>query len=102
MSSFWKPPVYDVRGRETQWINNTIQAHDIFCGCNEPGNHLLLALAERSAQQNISKDTLQTATKCLSGGDHTGEEPTGQDEEDGGFGIGDLEKLFAEDEDTNG
>lgn len=103
MSAFWKPPQYGVQGRTIQWLNNTVQAHDIFCGCDEPFEHFIFAFAKSAGNYGITPEQLKRIQKCLT----TTEDKeiqtdgtTGTDEEDGGpegdLTTGELEKLFAE------
>lgn len=99
MSLFWKPTPYGPHRRETEWVNLCITSHDMMCGCDHPGDHLLLAVAQRSGYLKINKDNLEKATKCLtSTTDHASSVAAGdhQEEEDP-ISTGDLEQLFAED-----
>lgn len=71
--------------------------HDCFCGCDEPGDHLLLLLAKKSGYFSITKKALKEATKCLtSGDDHTTTAGKDGDAQDIGIDEGDLELLFAD------
>ncbi len=104
MSLYWKPPVYGVEGREVQWLNNTVQSHDIFCGCDDPFMHLVFAFAKRSTRFGISKNSLQQMQKCLTTSEEKGTQTDGStdsEEETGGpegdLNFGDLEKLFEQD-----
>lgn len=96
MSFPWKPTPFGPKGREQQWINTCMNAHDTFCGCDNPGDHLLLAVAQRSGYLGIKENTL---TKChhIIAGDTTDEkDPIGEDAIDG-LEPGELEKLFNQD-----
>lgn len=90
MSKFLTPPVYSPKALELQWINNTVQSHDLMCGCCKPLQHL----------QDIIKRQNQL---CLPSTDHGTEEDhkDGDAAEDEPFGPGDLEELFKEDGDDD-
>lgn len=72
---------YGLRGLETNWVNIIFQTHDQFCGCDDTWKHL-----DHIRQQ-----------QC-----HRSEEPTAgtstEIAQEDGFGFGDLELLFAEEE----
>lgn len=97
MSSLWKKPPFTPRQHDTHWMNLIFSTHDLYCGCKDPILHLMYTInRDNNAPKPI--EDLQNI-KCLLTG-ITGEE-TG-DIEDTGFGPGDLERLFAEDEGQNG
>lgn len=98
----WKPTPYGPNRRELNWLNSCISIHDTFCGCDEPGDHLLLLLAKKSGYFSITKGALKEATKCLtSGEDHSTHVGKDGDQEDIGIDAGDLELLFADHEDED-
>lgn len=106
MSVFWKPPLYGVSGREVQWLNNTAQAHDMFCGCDEPFQHFIYSFAKRSHNYGITTENLRSMQKCLTTTEEKGTQTdtsTDTDDDTGGpegdLTTGELEKLFAEDGD---
>lgn len=76
-----------------QWINLTCGAHDMICDCPEPTKHLLLELTKKQEIYTVTKKEKQQIEKCLT----TIEDPT--EEDDGGFGPGDLDALFGVDDD---
>lgn len=82
MAKCYKPPIYNCRGLQTQWMNLIFQSHELICGCNDPIEHAT----------QLSKCHPTTTT--------TGEED-GQKEQPGGeedvLLPGDLDKLFEED-----
>ncbi len=103
MSLFWKPPRYDHRQRENNWINGILHLHDQFCGCDEPFKHLVYKLAEEAPKLNLNKEDLLILQKCHpttttiddgTTGDHGTEDGAGPDDN---IDIGDLEKLFEDD-----
>lgn len=100
--SFWKPTKYGPDRRELHWLNLCVHSHDLMCGCDEPGDHLLLLLAKKSGYLQIKKEALQTATKCLTTGEEITYETTGEGEDDTGLEPGELDRLFAEDDDDTG
>lgn len=106
MSLFWKPPVYGVEGREVQWLNNTVQAHDMFCGCDEPFKHFVFAFAKKSHRYGITADNLDQMRKCLTTTEDKETQTDGSTDtepEDGGpegdLTYGDLAQLFEQDGD---
>nr|ALN98250.1 ORF2 [Gorilla anellovirus] len=105
MSDVWKPSVYGVNGRELQWLNGTLNNHDSFCGCDNPVFHFFCIVTRRGTTLGLNKKALKTIQKCLTTGKETsdGEETGGaastHTPEDG-FDFGDLETLFAKEDDT--
>lgn len=97
--SLWKPTKYGPERRELYWLNLCISSHDLMCGCDSPGSHLMLLLAKKSGYLEIPKEDLLQATKCLTGGEET---TTQEDGDDLGIDAGDLELLFADHEDDQG
>lgn len=90
--SFWKEPVYGPKRQELNWLNGCITMHDNFCGCNTPADHLINLLATKSGYQVVKN------TKCPTGIKDT--ETTGK-EEDIGLDDGELERLFAEEDEED-
>ncbi len=107
----WEAPFYNLRGRETQFLNAVHTIHDLFCGCDSTNLHLLACMFFPSG---IHDDTLlQQAVKKLKGcpESKTPQLPciTGTEDTDGGNGDtldpdilgdiepGDLDALFADD-----
>lgn len=76
-----------------QWINLCCGAHDMICTCNTPTQHLLLELTNKKEEYYITKKQKDDIIKCLITKEE--EETTTADD---GFGPGDLEKLFTEDD----
>ncbi len=102
--SLWKPPVYGVQGREIQWLNNTVQAHEIFCGCNNAALHFIQVLAKKSTHFGLEAADLTKIQQCLFGTatketqtDSTGETEDENTGPEGNLDFGDLEKLFEDD-----
>lgn len=101
MSFPWMPPIYNVKGRTTQWINSCVSTHDCFCGCDKPLYHLIYELQKQGGfhqigveEENLIKKCLGTRTVATTDASTTTapEEP----ELEGDINIGDLELLFAE------
>lgn len=72
----WEPPQKNLRGREISFINSTYQAHDTFCGCDDPAVHILGLLFypmgpfdDNNLQKAIEK---LKAKKCLTFGETAG------------------------------
>lgn len=93
MSSLWKQPCYGPKGLENCWHNQIFGAHDCICGCNDTTLHLLQVLSKNNPKKPTLKQLKEI--KCLL----TGEEDT-TEETDGVDGLkpGDLDILFAEEE----
>lgn len=105
MSTFWKPPLYGVQGRELQWLNNTVQAHEIFCGCDTPIQHFVFAFTKRATNYGLTADNLDSMRKCLTFTQDAGTQTDGTSDEEDGIGgpegdlsPGDLDKLFEGDD----
>ncbi len=90
-----KPSYYSNRGKDLQLINVLHGAHDLTCGCNTPGEHLIWLLSTVQRPKNFSPEEKDQIKECLGiGEDHTTVEDTG-------FDQGDLEKLFQEDDEED-
>lgn len=88
MSDYLKPSLYNGRGKENQLINLMFHGHDMICGCNDTNNHLLHLLRREKCHR--SEGTTTTA------------ETTGTPKDDEiGIDEGDLEKLFATENDVD-
>lgn len=96
----WRPTKYGHKQRELHWLNLCVKSHDLICGCDDPADHLLLLLAQKSGYLKISKETLQKSTKCLTTGEDLTYETTGEEEDETGLEPGELERLFEEDDAT--
>lgn len=111
MSSFFKPSGYTDHQKETQWLNSILGIHDIFCFCDQPWMHLMQSILQRNnffdikpKQQRLIQQCLLSITTEEKDTSHLTEENNGTrtNEKDGfDLDIGDLEKLFEED-DKNG
>lgn len=88
--NFYKEPKYGPSRKELNWINGCIIMHDNFCGCDEPANHLLFAVAKKSGYLVVKNQQ-----KCLTSGE---DQEDGGIEEDTGLQDGELERLFAEED----
>ncbi len=76
---------------QLKFINCVIGCHDLVCECYNPLMHSTKILLKQLAPELQEPEKLQLK-KCL------GEEPTTAEEEETGFDIGDLEKLFGEED----
>lgn len=85
MSKCLKPCLYQGKGLETQWKNLIFNAHDLFCGCNDPINHL----------NEINKRDKWLRTKDAA---TTTEDGPDGDGDDFPLTEGDLKDLFGENE----
>lgn len=78
-----------------QWMNANATIHDMICDCNHPNKHFLQQLAKNQEQIKINKKEYKDLQQCLTITDEeTGEDLTA----DVGFGPGDLEAIFREDD----
>ena len=80
MSKFLREPVYSRKALNNQWLNCIIATHDLFCGCEEPINHLKSILPKEKCRHS------DAATSTETGGTTK--------EEDLILDDGDLEQLF--------
>lgn len=85
----YKPPFYKPRALELQWMNNTVQGHDMICSCDNPWEHLATILTKTSNQKCLGPPGCDTDTA-----DHGTQTDT---EEKDILEQGDLDKLFEED-----
>lgn len=88
MSSYLKPGIYNQKSLQRQWLNNACSFHDSFCGCEKPLDHLKAYIEEQQCPPTIAGTSTDT----------TGGIP-GTEED--AFDDGDLEKLFAIEEEDN-
>lgn len=88
-------PKYTPTEQQNNWINLIWSTHDQFCGCDDVTSHLLLALSKNNPKKLTSKDIKEIKW-------HLTGETTGDNDGDAvdALDIGDLELLFAGDEDT--
>lgn len=90
MSKFLKPPYYNGRSAEQQWIGIVHSTHDQICSCNDPIDHLNYLIN----QQKCHHSTKEITTTATTGTTNADEMP---------FDAKDLEALFAENpEDADG
>lgn len=85
--SDYVPPRYTKKQLTLQTVNSYVSIHDLNCNCKEPLKHIINQITE---QEPSLKPWLATTT-----------EDTGDQNGDGdidGFGPGELERLFAEDD----
>ncbi|AXQ65996.1 MAG: hypothetical protein [Anelloviridae sp.] len=87
MSKFLQNVKYNKKQLENNWINNTIHSHDLFCGCDNPLKHLEYLLKKETCPH-----LTDAATSTETGGTKENEENT--------FDEGDLESLFATENDV--
>ena len=85
MSDYLKPTAYQGRALELQWMNTTVNCHDLMCGCMKPVEHLQYLISTTSGLKCLPS----TAT-ATDGGD------PGTDAVDV-LEPGDLDTLFADD-----
>lgn len=111
MSKLFKPSEYTDYQKTTQWLNTTLGIHDMYCFCDKPWIHMLESILERNNFFEIPEKDKRLIQKCLvsittkdkGDNNHTEDASGTHTKEDDGFDIdiGDLEKLFEED-DKNG
>lgn len=89
MSDYLKPTLYNGRGLENQLKNICYNAHDLCCGCPNPTSHLRHLFGVQCL-------STETSTK------ENSENSTNKENPEEGFDAGDLEALFATDEDDRG
>lgn len=78
---------------QLQYINCIVGVHDLLCNCYSPAFHAASILLKQLAPE-LKKEEKQQLQQCLT------EETGTVEEETTGFDIGDLEKLFGEEENT--
>lgn len=97
----WLPPIYNVSGREQQWVNSIVNMHDTFCGCTGPFYHLMYILQKKGGFNQLTTKEENQIKKCLSihSGDCTDAATTTEPADGGPEGdidFGDLDALFSE------
>lgn len=93
MSKYQQPTWYSKKQLTLQQVNTHVAIHDLNCGCNKPLQHIITTILEKEPSLKEDSDFVDTIKKCLTTEAHGG---TPDDEEEG-FGAGDLEKLFEKD-----
>ncbi len=78
---------------QLQFINCVINVHDLKCECSNPLFHSTKILLKQLAPE-IKHQERKQLQLCLGGEDTT------KDDDDIGISTGDLEQLFAEDDDA--
>lgn len=86
MSDFISPK-YSKRQLNLQMVNCYVGIHDLHCHCKKPLNHIIQQIYQQEPTLTKWQGTTSDAT-----GDHDGEKDID------GFGPGELERLFAEDD----
>lgn len=89
MSKYLKPSLYNGKSAERQWINIIWSTHDQICSCDKVIEHLNSIVSNETCH-HFTKETTTTATTGTTEKDETG------------FAEGDLELLFAENQDDDG
>lgn len=84
-------PKWSPRQKSNNWLNLLAHIHDTNCSCNEPLQHTIHLIIEKEPNIKFNEDTKILLQKCLGSGDGD----AAGDAVDG-LGIGDLERLFAE------
>ncbi len=97
----WLPPIYNVSGREQQWVNSIVNMHDTFCGCDGPFHHLIYILQKKGGFNQLTAKEENNIKKCLTTPtEPTTDAATSTAEENGNpegdLDFGDLEALFSE------
>lgn len=88
----FQTPTSTTRQKELKLINCIVSTHDCLCECNNPAYHSLYILTKQ-LKPELQKKEIEQLQKCL------GDADTTTKEEDTGYDIGDLEKLFGEGDD---
>lgn len=96
MSDNFKHTYYSKKAVQKQLLNTIVGNHDLICCCDEPLTHICGLIFEQAQPTNFTEEQKKQIRKCLGDGDAAAT----PEKEDGGFGPGDLEKLFEEDTTT--
>lgn len=88
----FKTPELSTKNKEKSLINSFVGSHDLVCYCNNPALHCLQILIKQ-LKPELKQEEINQLKQCL-GDDHT----TTETAEDTGYDIGDLEKMFGEDD----
>lgn len=85
------PVKYNKKQMNVHWMNALVHIHDFNCGCDSPLECTILTITEQEKHLRFNNNQLKHLKKCL-----TGDTAATQEEEEG-FGDGDLEELFSTD-----
>lgn len=90
MSDFVDPK-YTPRQLQLQMVNAYVHIHDLHCNCKSPLKHIIKQIENQEPSIKQWRDST-TAAAGLQDGDDVIDH----------FGPGELERIFAEEEDTEG
>lgn len=90
-----RPTYYNATSIQGQLLNTFVSAHDLTCGCDHPIEHIIWTTATKGKPTRFTDEEKKKLKECLG----FGEDPTIKEEETTGLDTGDLEKLFAHDDD---
>lgn len=87
MSKLFKPTTLSPKALQNAWMNTIFQTHDLWCLCENPLKHLKDIIKKQECRHFND-----AATSTETGGDTK--------ENEDGFDAGDLETLFATENDV--
>lgn len=88
MTNYYKEPKYSLKHKELNFVNTTVAVHDLHCQCQNQLKHIVLSIINQEPSLKFNKEESKKILKCLT---------TDGDQEEEGFGEGDLERIFDED-----
>ena len=94
MSTRYKKPTATIKQNKLKWMNQLCHTHDMLCDCPNPLEHTILLICEQERDLKFNPNEKDLIKQCLTTAD-TATVATDQDND--GFGEGDLEDLFKED-----
>lgn len=92
MSDYYKPLTIGQRHKNLNWTNCICALHDLQCQCDNPLEHTIENIVKQEPNLKFNKELSVKIQKCLTTGDD------GPVDAVDGFGDGELEQLFAEDD----
>ncbi len=94
MTEYFQHTYLTKKGLQRQLLNTIVGNHDLVCKCNEPLTHVAALIFEDAKPTNFTEKQKKIIKQCL------GEDAGTTTGEDLAIDGGDLEQLFAEDDDT--
>lgn len=88
--SDYVPPNYSKKQLNLQIVNCYVGIHDLHCNCTHPLQHIIKQIEDQEPSIKKCRDTTTAVAGTQDGGDVIDQ-----------FGPGELESLFAQDEEEN-
>ncbi|AXQ65793.1 MAG: hypothetical protein [Anelloviridae sp.] len=94
MSSRFIKTTANIRQQKLKWMNQLCHTHDMLCDCPSALEHTISLIFEQEPALKFKPQERDLIKKCLTG---ITTDTANTDQDNDGFGEGDLEELFKED-----